>query len=564
MTTQISASVNATALQFGNDQHIFKMSDARLVAIWNNGGNTYRSTSTDAGVTWSAPSIIFNNGNSVALFAACVNGDTIYGAYSRQPSIVSAFKMVYAAGAFTDSHADVQLTPASTNIQTAGYMVAVWDSVKGNFHLACSWVDNSNQGGCGIAAISTSLTLIAMSGGRTNTATTEGAYALLIDTAGTPNLYWVVGSEGFGKVKLYTCTWSGAAYGAFGAFETVEAAANSSGLAAAFDQSGNVDIFYELTGTLRTRKRTGVNTYSAATTLSSSVHGTDRVPALARTGNVNGDVLVFWNRIADQANGEIYAIKRLSGTWGAGTRVAGGSSGGWQTPTAIDLIPADGIAHLLYLTGTATFPLIYDPSVLTGVAPYAPINLSPSGTANTSLTPTINATYKNASPSDALGSYEVLVTRQSDSVVMWDTTKTAYSGSPIVDGGVFSLVYAGTGLAKGIVYLLQVKFWDANANLAGPYNTAVTFTVNDAPAVAITSSATPSGSGPTVTWTYSQTLGHVQTSYRIVVKNVSDTTTIYDSGTVTSAATSAALPSGTLANGVSTHLSVTATSSDGL
>jgi hypothetical protein len=561
--TTVVTSTNAASLSPTAGGHIFKMSDAKLVAVWSDGINIKRSTSTDAGATWSSASTIFSDADANSLLAACVNGDTIYGAYTRVGTDQGVFKMVYAAGAFTDTGGGFVCIPGIDAGTVPSAIDARWDAIKGNMHVGIAFQSTAlpyTQ----VLAISTVPGTLARSTAVQSTAGSKSV-ALAVDGAATPNVYLAeTDGNGVGTMRLFPFTWNGVAYGG-GTVETPVAEGNT--VALALDQSSLVDIVWQNAGALKTVKRTGVNTYGSVTTLISTgvfTSAFNRSHGISRTGNANADIFVVFKRITDQANGEIYQIKRRAGSWQAATRVAGGDSTGWGSPTAIDLIQADGKAHMLYLTGTGTLALVYDGSLVTGTAPSAPTNVLPTGNGNTSLTPTISAKYVNADGADALGSYQILVVRQSDVVTMWDTGKTAYTGSAITNGGTFTKVYAGTGLAKAITYTLQVKFWDANGDLAGVYNTAVTFQVNDAPSVAITSSAAPATSGPTIVWTYSQALGHAQASYRILIKDSTDTTVVYDSGTVASAALSAAVPSGTLATGVTYKLHLTVLSVDGL
>jgi hypothetical protein len=532
------------------------MSDGRLVAIWKGSDDLlYRSSSTD-GVAWSTPaSVSAGTGAHRAFIAAVQNGDTIYGVSTVAFTKLWAFKMAYAAGAFTDSSAEIVYTSIGLPPALNSARI-VYDSVKTCLHAV---VDA--EGNVLICAIDTSLRLIkdiAISGTLNPT-----SVEIAVDSAASPNVY--VGHQTGATVGLVMpYTFNGTTYTA-GTVETAVASALTvNSLSFALDQSALLDLFWVGSATLNTRKRTGVNTYGAVTTIIGSGVYQGPNTSLARTGNGNADLFVIYEYTGNQAAGEIYQVKRLAGVWQTASLIAGGASTGWSRPSAISLIQSDGKAHMVYLTGNPATALVYDGSLLNGNAPSASINNLPSGLANTSLTPTCSCTYKNTTASDALGKYRVLVTRVSDSVVMWDTgsSGTAWSGSSITDGQTFAIVYAGTALVKGTSYSVQFSFWDSIGALAGPLSAAVNFTVNDAPAIAITSSATPSTSGPTITWTYSQTLSHAQLSFEITVIRAG--VTVYDSGVQVSAATSFALPAGTLTNGVAQTISLTCLSTDGM
>jgi len=558
MTAIISsaATIASTSLDTMNAGHTFRMADGRLVEIWKGTDDLlYRSSSTD-GVTWSTPASVSVGANVAREFVAAVqNGDTIYGVSTVAFTKLWAFKMAYAAGAFTDSSAEIVYTSIGLPPALNSARI-VYDSVKTCLHAV---VDA--EGNVLICAINTSLGLIkdiAISGTLNPT-----SVAIAVDSVATPNVY--VGHQTGATVGLVMpYTFNGTTYTA-GTVETAIASGLTvNSLSFALDQSALLDLFWVGTGTLNTRKRTGVNTYGAVTTIIGSGVYQGPNTSLARTGNGNADLFVIYEYTGNQAAGEIYQVKRLAGVWQTAALIAGGASTGWSRPSAISLIQSDSKAHMVYITGTGTDNLVYNGSLLNGTAPSASTNNLPTGNANSALTPTCSCTYKNTVAGDALGKYRVLVTRVSDLVVMWDTGSggTAWVGSAITDGQTFAIVYAGTGLAKGITYQVQTQFWDSIGSLSGPLSGAVTFQVNDAPAIAITSSATPSTSGPTITWTYSQTLSHAQLIFQITVIRAG--VTVYDSGVQVSAATSFALPGGTLTNSVAQTISLTCLSTDGL
>lgn len=580
-TTVTSTSIDISATAAVAGQHIFRMNDGSLVALWGDqaAARMKRSRSTDGGATWSAAATPFTWNLYLGVarlgFAGCqdVTNDIILGTATSYDvdgfAETRVWRMAFSAGTFTDS--SVVTGEGRGGTHYVGQVA--FDSVNNRMLLAYQrWTvtggpsDNYWSHLQGYNA-----TTLAAAGGVNVLVLNDGSVqvgelgGILCDTASPPVVYWMF-ARNTTTLRLYRYTYNGTAFtGAPGTEETLPVSATSADYF--MNASSQVEGVINQSGALKHFARTGTNTFSSFTTLRASgvVNEYNNVSLVAMM-NANSDVLVFWRDTTAQANGEIYYIKRLAGVWGSVVLVAGGFNTGWRSASVIDKIyTGNGKVYSLYLTGTAApYTLIFSDAVSTGSAPSTPTNILPVGLANTSLTPTVGGRYLNATPLDPLSSYRIVVTRQSDSVVMWDTGKTVYSGSAITDGMDYSRVYAGTVLAKGVTYLMQIKFWDLWMDLEGPFNAAVTFQVNDAPTVTITSSAAPATSGPIVTWTYSQALSHAQASYRVRVLLVSSGAVVYDSGTIASAVTTHGIPTGTLQNGVAYTLEVTATSTDGL
>lgn len=693
--------VSAPSINPQAQRRIFEMSDGKRVVMYRDGTTTvnkiYRQTSSDAGVTWSAQATIFNpagaNQEGVYMVQA---GDTIYGLMvsgsSGGSAAVQAFKCVYASGSFVDTlSAAFTLTSTPPQGGANDYSGAAdYDSVNSRVHVTLWGINNVSAVGQWLIGFDTTLALKAdlfLQGG-----SGDGNYAdIVVDNTTNPPTVWIIGPEGIGSktsAKLYSYTFNGTAYTAGVSERCFSAATSISMLAVTLDNAQRPDVFLlDNSANIQTRKRTGVNTYSTQTTL---VTESCISMTVTNTGNGNADLAIFYTGFASQVNGEVKVLQRTAGAWAASALFAGGATTGWQAPAAVKMLPStSGRAHVLYIHPTSgTVTLVYD-YLQFGAAPSAPINVLPSGNANTSLTPACSCTYKDVNSTDALSKYRVLVTRVSDGAVFWDTAAvsapgaptlalaagttlgiglyryqvtfvtqvdaattgetvggteatvttttgnqavslsaiptgpagtiqrkiyrtavggaagteklvatiadnttttysdttadgslgaavpttstaligTAWGGATITDGGTFSVTYAGTALVKDTQYQIQLQFWDTTGNLRGPMNTAVAFRIEDAPAVSITGptpfAAVPS-SGPTVTWSYSQTLSHAQASYRVVIKDAGNVTTIWDSGTVNSAATSVAVPTGTLANGVTYQINATILSVDGL
>lgn len=580
-TTITSTSINANSLLPNGDSHVFKLNDGSLVSFWVDNsaaaGNLRRSRSTDGGTTWGASSSPFgsiavvNDGNvGIALCHDAAN-DIIVGLIATTADSTkfgSVIKMAWNGSSWTDTSLAVTAPVGAITSRWGG--AAYFDPVFRRLIVVYSLVD-SNFGNwrqqIEVYDATGALTFKSAPSFDTGPAGGDATAAFKTkvfgSTSGTPVVYVTLGTPALGTTLLRRYTFDGTTLTQTHSESTADLT-NCTGLDIFVDASDQLEAVYLLSGALKHLKRTGAGTFSSVTTIKAS--GVVGQPSVGLVRNANADFYVAWRDNTSQANGEIRTANRIAGTFSSSALFAGGASTGWNTPSTVAVTYADGKVYMLYITGTGTPAVTFNDGLNVGTVPLAPDQVAPTGLANLSLTPTVSARYNNNSANDALSKYRVLVTRQSDSVVMWDTGSggTAWGGATILPGGTFSIVYAGTGLAKGITYLLQLQFWDQVLGLAGPLNTAVTFQVNDAPAVGITSSASAARSGPTVTWSYSQTLGHAQVSYRVRVLNPGTGAVIHDSGTVSSAATSYALPNGTIVNGVAYTLEVTAVSSDGL
>ena len=158
--------------------------------------------------------------------------------------------------------------------------------------------------------------------------------------------------------------------------------------------------------------------------------------------------------------------------------------------------------------------------------PYAPIYLS--ATTN-SLTPTFTGSFSDPDAGDTLGGVEIVVTRHSDGVQMWDSGELAASGSS------FSKGYAGSALAANTQYDWKARTWD-NWGAAGPYSTLQSFTIVQVPNAP--SSLSPTGRVITLTpafsFAYSDPNGYALAGYEIILYASDQATIIWDSGALTS------------------------------
>ena len=188
--------------------------------------------------------------------------------------------------------------------------------------------------------------------------------------------------------------------------------------------------------------------------------------------------------------------------------------------------------------------------VVYNAAPNTPSNTSPGGTLtdpaiiNTTI-PRLSWTYSDPD-GDPQAAYQVVITRDSDGVVVKDTGEVASSNA-------YYDVPAAT-LAAGVKYRWKVRVKDSAGAWSG-YAAEVYIYTNRAPTATPTS---PTGTQaapavisnsltPTLQWSYSDADGHAQAAYQVLIKRVSDGATIKDTGEVASSSTSYAVPSGLLA-----------------
>jgi hypothetical protein len=168
---------------------------------------------------------------------------------------------------------------------------------------------------------------------------------------------------------IYACASSGTAFAVerFAAgtnADNVESppapAANPVGISAVHDGTNYIFVANVNNATLRVLTRTGTNTYGTWTTIvtDSSLAGQ---PAVCK--KANGDLIVFYRTNKNFANGEIFYIKRIAGTWdGSPTLLAGGANTGWANPSCAYSDTNDaGNARVVYVTGTSsTWTLVED------------------------------------------------------------------------------------------------------------------------------------------------------------------------------------------------------------
>lgn len=144
----------------------------------------------------------------------------------------------------------------------------------------------------------------------------------------------------------------------------------------------------------------------------------------------------------------------------------------------------------------------------------------------------------------------------SGSYQYWNATSSAFQSSIVWNSSAASSVTVPAGkLADGVSYNWSVATQESFYALQGPFASDFTFTGSAMPTVTVTSpSGTISSATPTVTWTETLGGGDVQTAFRVVIYTLAVTlqsgfsagvtTPTVDSGVVSSAALSWAVPGG--------------------
>ena len=169
--------------------------------------------------------------------------------------------------------------------------------------------------------------------------------------------------------------------------------------------------------------------------------------------------------------------------------------------------------------------------------PNAPSISSPSGTTWT-LSPAFTGSYSHPD-GEPITAVELELRRVSDNALIWNPTIT--SG---LSGSTWSIAYGGPALSAGVQYSWRARTRDGGSiQQWSPWSSWLAFTpqVNTPPTVSQQSPAdgsTPGTLTPTFTWSYADANGHAQAAYQLQVQRVSDSAMMWDTGVVSSGATS--------------------------
>jgi hypothetical protein len=494
----------ARAFRPETQPHVFKMSDGAHVMVYAGTAlhSDYNVKKADG--TWlSAASILLPNNvlaitGTLAPFAVAQNGDTVV-IFDRQTN-TTLRQTTLPWNAST--HTMGTVTTATLTVTTMGSayaMAAAWVASISRWYIASFMASASTATSQshlvpdGVGSISAFSTLPGYTG------TSFGNCQGIILVSGTAAK--VIGYSTPKTAVTVVPVALTASSITYSAAEFPKTTANFCDVSAAFDGSGNIDIVWgEQTSpySLNTIKRSGTNVYGAAIKLADVNGSGDGYPHPALSYDSTTDTLfVLFGLYSNTANGEVASMSRSSAGWSVAPAVLAGGGGdttGYQFPSAQATLES-GKVNFLYTVGGGSTPILDYASLAVGAAPNTPTLSAPTSVQGT-LTPTGTWAYVNSVPSDPQYSYEVLVKRVSDNVVMWDSGEVVSTNT--------SAVYAGTGLAYNVQYQWQVRVKDNVTRTFSAYSAAALFTVYHAP-IGVITSITPQG-GSATSGTASSTL----------------------------------------------------------
>lgn len=163
--------------------------------------------------------------------------------------------------------------------------------------------------------------------------------------------------------------------------------------------------------------------------------------------------------------------------------------------------------------------------------------------------------FSDPSPVDNQTAFQVIIERNDNGASVYDSGKV--TGSPGALG-----THTATGISsslKNIPLKWKVRVYDSD-DVVGAYSSYSIFSLTDPPTVNITApTTTATNPSPTVTWTFTPSNSRVQISFRVRFKTDPGGVYVYDSGTISSAATTHTPASPVLANSTNyiTELTVT-------
>lgn len=191
----------------------------------------------------------------------------------------------------------------------------------------------------------------------------------------------------------------------------------------------------------------------------------------------------------------------------------------------------------------------------TNAAPTVPSSLSPSGGTIFTSRPELSFAMTDADDTTATGlTATIRITRPDTSTVDVTPTYDATSGRWEFQTTATELSAYGTYSWKATGYDGTLYSGEATALASATWSSSATFQYQTGPTVTVSSpadGATVTTASLTVSWTAS-----AQAKYQVIVYADGTTTTVYDSGLITSTATSHAIPSGYLRNNTSYDLKV--------
>jgi len=511
---QLVDNVSIPADPFSPDvtHHLCTFSDGAKLLVYSRTTGAYYALRNSSGV-WQAPvSLLASPLSSYSANAIVQVGDTVTVFYATATAGSNNAALAYSAGAV-----NVTTSGGGAIAGTTAFDVA-WNSTTGYWYVAS--FGPSPFGGY-IFVVTTYLPgFPPFTTQRAVNATTTGITRLHLAAASATSstIYLTVGDNTAGQTTVYPIVVGAGGAFTIGAAET--AYHSSCEHAVEFDVNGNLDlILYDpAVNALLDVKRTGTATYAAAVTLYSAPAIGTSIPATAYN-NSTGALSVFFETAANQPNDELYLAQRTSGNWVTATLAVGGDGNGYHAASTGRYV--DGVNRdVTYVYGMNGSYSIYHFQLGTGSAPNTPVITAPSAGNGGSASPVSSWNYTNPIPADLQGAYELLFTRYSDNVVMWDSGWVASAASS-------GIAYSGTALVYGTQYQAQVRVKDAQLGSASAYSTPVVFTATR-PGVATITNVLDNGVNvaaggditsaiATLTYSWSQPDGNTDVSYQLLL-----------------------------------------------
>lgn len=163
---------------------------------------------------------------------------------------------------------------------------------------------------------------------------------------------------------------------------------------------------------------------------------------------------------------------------------------GSTTPYCFRVI--DGETPLNTYTNVAQLTTTYFESNSSPSSPYLPYvnNITAQSGQQSSVyglidhTPAFSAIFDDSNTSDTAAYYQLQVGNDDDwtTAEIWDSTKTAVSGTCSENSRCSDIIYGGTALVDGSTYYWRIKFWD-NSGAEGDWSSTQQFSMNNSPLV---------------------------------------------------------------------------------
>lgn len=280
--------------------------------------------------------------------------------------------------------------------------------------------------------------------------------------------------------------------------------------------------------------------------------------AYASLSTDGSGLFLFWV----EKNGDVYTVK---------SRVWNGTA--WSSATNHGNFDSDSDLYVYNMMGPFNQPNLGIGTLLqreegVGISfydatnsypPSQPSGLTPSGGAATSdLTPDLSYTFNHPNPAETQSARQIIVYRQSDSTVMWDSGKITSAATTVT--------YAGTTLVHGVTYQWKVRTYDS-VDAVSPYSSLAVFKESAAPTATMVypvDNEIINTDTPLIEWNYADSESTPQLKYLVEILNNAGDTVLHSSGLTVSAEDYYQVPLGVLSNGGEYQVRVTVTDSDNI